>query len=100
MADGMKVIEIQSDVSEQAFEGMKVLWSGGRYELYDLHNDGAETVNLLNDRMAEALLARAAALTRRLVAIRQQDALALGAPIPFGMDVEDRKKLKALGYVQ
>jgi arylsulfatase len=80
--------------------GIKLIRSESNHELYDLHNDFAETTNLMNGEMTAAVSTRVADLKRKLDAIRQQDALALGNPIRRSRDAEMRKKLRALGYVQ
>jgi len=75
------------------FKGMKLIWSGVYYELYDLRNDAAEVANLMGKGMDETLFAR-------LDAIRNQDALNIGSPLVWALDAELRKQLRALGYIQ
>jgi choline-sulfatase len=66
-----------------------------RPELYDLRNDPAEAVNLL-----ERQPARAEALGRSLVAILAAAGRAPGpAPPPAALDEESRQRLAALGYL-
>ncbi len=80
--------------------GMKLMQDTSHYELYDLEKDIAETVNLMAAKMSSTVAAKVADLKRELEAIRQQDSLALGNPIPRSTDMRSRKMLRALGYVQ
>ena len=82
--------------------GMKLIQSKKGYELYNLHKDFAETVNLMNDKMSSTVSAEIADLKKELEAVRQHDSLALGNPIPLSGDTQTqtRRRLRALGYVQ
>ncbi len=94
--------ETHSEGSKYALirTGIKLIRSHGNDELYDLHNDLAETTNLMDGEMTAAVSTKVADLKRKLDAVRQQDALALGNPVRWSRDTEMGKKLRALGYVQ
>jgi arylsulfatase A-like enzyme len=74
---------------------------GDTYELYDIEKDFSENENLMKGRRAlDFFSPKADPLKTRLDAIRQQDALRLGAPIFWSIESPMRKELRGLGYVQ
>ncbi len=83
-------------------QGVKLIQSAGRYELYDMGRDFSESRNLMGRRgnLGERLFASSADLKRRLDAIRKQDALKLGKPIARSGGAATKGVLRSLGYVQ
>jgi arylsulfatase len=79
--------------------GMKLISSGYDYEEYDLEKDPEEKSNLL-ETLPDAEFLTVAGLQRTLTSLVQQDALELGAPMNWNIELEIERKLKALGYVQ
>ncbi len=80
--------------------GMKLIQEGSTYELYDIHKDFSEQVNVMMGKGDPRLRAKVADLKMQLDAARQQDALALGSPLLRPGDATTRKVLRALGYLQ
>jgi len=78
---------------------MKLIHTAGRYSLYDLGRDFYEARDLMQTGdVAELDAARG--LKETMFAIRNQDELGLGLPVEWVVLPEEKRKLKALGYVQ
>jgi arylsulfatase len=80
-------------------EGVELIDNEGRIELYDFEKDPTESTNLAQDGSGE-MFTKVATIRQRVTSISSEDRLSLGAPIEWRIDLEEQRKLKALGYVQ